>query len=126
MVAAGSDAIPSAAVTTNVRVPRRKTRSKGSAQRGRAEAPVPAPTDHLLEVRALAIAYPRPGRHPQARVVDGVALHVDRGEVLGIVGESGSGKSQSAFAVLGLLPDNAIITNGSILFDGSVHRGRGR
>ena len=118
VVAAGSDAIPSAAVTTNIRVPRGKTRSKGRAQRGRAEAPVPAPTDHLLEVRSLAIGYPRPDGTIR-RVVDDVSLHVDRGEVLGIVGESGSGKSQTAFTILGLLPPEARVVSGSIAFDGS-------
>ena len=39
--------------------------------------------------------------------------------MVGIVGESGSGKSQTAFSVLGLLPDNAVITSGSIQFDGA-------
>jgi ABC-type dipeptide/oligopeptide/nickel transport system ATPase component len=43
---------------------------------------------------------------------------VDRGEILGIVGESGSGKSQTAFSVLGLLPDTARIVGGAIQFDG--------
>ena len=39
---------------------------------------------------------------------------VDRGEVLGLVGESGSGKSQTAFAILGLLPAEAIVSSGRI------------
>ncbi len=47
------------------------------------------------------------------------SFHVDRGEVVGIVGESGSGKSQTAFSILGLLPDNAIIADGAIQFDGA-------
>ncbi len=65
----------------------------------------------------LKIQYPQPGAD-RSTVVDGVSWHVDRDEVLGIVGESGSGKSQTAFAVLGLLPDNAIVANGQILIDG--------
>ena len=48
-----------------------------------------------------------------------MSFHVDRGEILGIVGESGSGKSQTAFSILGLLPDNARIVAGSIQFDGN-------
>ena len=77
----------------------------------------PGTEHHLLKVTDLAIAYPQ-GDGSRKTVVDGVSFHVDRGEVLGIVGESGSGKSQTAFAILGLLPDNAIISHGSIQFDG--------
>ena len=78
---------------------------------------VKTPTTHLLEVADLRIQYPQPGCGRKT-VVDGVSWYVDRDEVLGIVGESGSGKSQSAFAVLGLLPDNALVTSGQIIFDG--------
>ena len=77
----------------------------------------PGTEHHLVKVTDLAIAYPQ-GDGSRKTVVDGVSFHLDRGEVLGIVGESGSGKTQTAFAILGLLPDNAIITNGTIQFDG--------
>jgi ABC-type dipeptide/oligopeptide/nickel transport system ATPase component len=73
---------------------------------------------HLLKVTGLGIGYPQPGGGRKT-VVDGVSFHVDRNEVLGIVGESGSGKTQTAFAILGLLPDNAIVTGGAIQFDGA-------
>lgn len=80
--------------------------------------PVQAGTEHhLVKVSNIGIAYPQPGG-TRKTVVDGVSFHVDRNEVVGIVGESGSGKSQTAFSILGLLPDNAIITQGSIQFDG--------
>ncbi|MGR6998367.1 ATP-binding cassette domain-containing protein [Yinghuangia aomiensis] len=36
-------------------------------------------------------------------------MHLRPGEVLGLVGESGSGKSQTAFAILGLLPKTATV-----------------
>jgi len=72
---------------------------------------------HLLSVEDLRIAYPQAGG-TRKTVVDGVSFHVDRKEVVGIVGESGSGKTQTAFSILGLLPENAIIASGSILFDG--------
>ncbi|MHA6523274.1 dipeptide/oligopeptide/nickel ABC transporter permease/ATP-binding protein [Tessaracoccus sp. G1721] len=72
---------------------------------------------HLLTVTSLGVGYPQPDGSTKT-VVDGVSFHVDRNEVVGIVGESGSGKSQTAFSILGLLPDNAMITAGSIVFDG--------
>ncbi|GAA2078239.1 dipeptide/oligopeptide/nickel ABC transporter permease/ATP-binding protein [Microbacterium hatanonis] len=71
----------------------------------------------LLDIRDLAIAYPRPDGKLN-EVVRGVSLAVQRGKVMGLVGESGSGKSQTAFATLGVLPNEAVIVRGSILFDG--------
>ncbi|ALE06616.1 ABC transporter [Arthrobacter sp. ERGS1:01] len=72
---------------------------------------------HLVRVSHLGVGYPQADGSIK-KVVDDVSFHVDRGEVLGIVGESGSGKSQTAFSILGLLPDNARIVAGSIQFDG--------
>ena len=74
-------------------------------------------SDHLLSVSKLGVGYPQEGGRTKI-VVSDVSFHLDRGEVLGIVGESGSGKSQTAFSILGLLPDEAEITGGSIIFDG--------
>ena len=82
-------------------------------------AAVEAGTEHhLLKVTHLALGYPQ-ADGSMKKVVDDVSFHVDRGEILGIVGESGSGKSQTAFSILGLLPDNAHIMAGSIQFDGN-------
>ncbi|WP_461173897.1 dipeptide/oligopeptide/nickel ABC transporter permease/ATP-binding protein [Arthrobacter sp. Z1-9] len=73
---------------------------------------------HLVKVTNLGVGYPQADGSIK-KVVDDASFHVDRGEILGIVGESGSGKSQTAFSILGLLPDNARIVSGSIQFDGS-------
>jgi ABC-type dipeptide/oligopeptide/nickel transport system ATPase component/ABC-type dipeptide/oligopeptide/nickel transport system permease subunit len=73
---------------------------------------------HLVKVSHLGVGYPQADGTVK-RVVDDVSFHVDRGEIVGIVGESGSGKSQTAFSILGLLPDTARIVAGSIQFDGS-------
>jgi ABC-type dipeptide/oligopeptide/nickel transport system ATPase component/ABC-type dipeptide/oligopeptide/nickel transport system permease subunit len=73
---------------------------------------------HLLSVSHLSVGYPQ-GDGGLKTVVTDVSFHLDKGEVLGIVGESGSGKSQTAFSILGLLPSNAQISTGHILFDGS-------
>jgi ABC-type dipeptide/oligopeptide/nickel transport system ATPase component/ABC-type dipeptide/oligopeptide/nickel transport system permease subunit len=72
---------------------------------------------HLLEVDHLSVGYPQ-GDGTLKHVVQDVSLYVDKGEVLGIVGESGSGKSQTAFSILGLLPENARIASGHIVFSG--------
>lgn len=69
----------------------------------------------LLDVRGLRIAYPY--GEGVREVVRGVDLSVRAGEIHGLVGESGSGKSQTAFAVLGLLPPEAVVTGGSIHFE---------
>ncbi|MEY4714542.1 MAG: hypothetical protein RIQ37_872 [Actinomycetota bacterium] len=74
--------------------------------------------NHLLSVSDLSVGYPQ-ADGTLNRVVEGVSLFVDKGEVLGIVGESGSGKTQTAFSILGLLPENAQIPNGHIVFDGT-------
>ena len=52
-------------------------------------------------------------RHRSVTVLDSVSLAIAGGESLGLVGESGSGKSQTALAVLGLLPTTATV-EGSI------------
>ncbi|WP_106401501.1 dipeptide/oligopeptide/nickel ABC transporter permease/ATP-binding protein [Actinocorallia populi] len=71
----------------------------------------------LLTVEDLTIAYPTPSGGLK-EVVSGVNLTLAAGETLGLVGESGSGKTQTAFAALGVLPSEAVVTRGSIRLDG--------
>lgn len=70
----------------------------------------------LLIVEGLRVSYPV-GDGEQKEVVKGISFAVKQGEVLGLVGESGSGKSQTAFAVLGLLPDEAIVSSVRMSFE---------
>ena len=65
----------------------------------------------LLDVTGLTI------RYGDTTVVDGLDLFIERGESVGLVGGSGSGKSQTALAILGLLPAEAVVS-GSIEFAG--------
>lgn len=66
----------------------------------------------LLKVDELTVTY---AGHP---VLDTVSFTIGNGQRLGVIGESGSGKSVLALAVMGLLPDDAMVT-GSIAFDNS-------
>ncbi|MFE7535619.1 dipeptide/oligopeptide/nickel ABC transporter permease/ATP-binding protein [Streptomyces rhizosphaericola] len=77
----------------------------------------PGPRSPLLSVRGLTVVYDRPDGPPK-QVVHGVDLDVAPGEIVGLVGESGSGKSQTAFSVLGILPEGGRIGSGSITVNG--------
>ena len=72
--------------------------------------------DVILSVKDLRVSFRAYGGTVQA--VRGVSFDLRRGETLAIVGESGSGKSVSTKAVMGILPPNAVIDEGSILYDG--------
>jgi len=77
--------------------------------------------DALLRVENLRVSYPvssDKGVVADRAVVDGVSLHVNRGEILGLVGESGSGKSQTSFAILGLLPPEAMVSASAVSLAG--------
>jgi oligopeptide/dipeptide ABC transporter ATP-binding protein len=65
----------------------------------------------LLQLESLNIFY------GEDAAVRDLSFAVDAGECVGLVGESGSGKTQTALAILGLLPDSARVT-GSINFAG--------
>ena len=75
----------------------------------------------LLEVENLHTHFYSRGAHNEVRVakaLNGVSLHIEPGEILGIVGETGAGKSLTASSVMGLLSHSAKIVQGSICFDG--------
>src|SRR5215469_3856455 len=53
-----------------------------------------------------------------AQAIRNVSFSLLRGETLGMVGESGCGKSVTALALMGLLPDSAVVS-GSVRLDGT-------
>jgi len=71
----------------------------------------------LLELRALQTAIRTP--RGVINAVRGVDLCVHAGETLALVGESGCGKSMTAMSAAGLLPHNAAIVGGDVLFKGA-------
>ena len=72
------------------------------------------PVTSLLSVRDLEVSYGV--GEAQNPVVHHASLDIAPGEVLGLVGESGSGKTQTAFSILGLLPEGGWVSRGSIRF----------
>ncbi len=62
--------------------------------------------DRVLDVKNLSIDIPL--AEGILHAVDGIDIHVDKGETLCIVGESGCGKSLTSLAVMDLLPKKAI------------------
>jgi peptide/nickel transport system ATP-binding protein len=70
----------------------------------------------LLDIRDLRVHFRTDAG--VNRAVDGVSLHVERGEILAVVGESGSGKSVTAMSILRLIPEPPGKIAGEILFEG--------
>jgi peptide/nickel transport system ATP-binding protein len=68
----------------------------------------------LLEVHNLGVRL-QTQRGPAAAVRD-VSFNLERGQTLGLIGESGCGKSITAMSLMGLLPENSVVS-GSIRFD---------
>ena len=86
-------------------------RPEDRAAEAAAADPQPSP---LLATEDLHIGFRRGS--DTVRAVDGVALDVQRGEILALVGESGCGKSTLARALLGLVAP----TSGTVTHDGST------
>jgi ABC-type glutathione transport system ATPase component len=70
----------------------------------------------LLQINDVTLEFRSDGKTP-IRALDGATLSVDRDEVVGLVGESGAGKSMIARTALQLLPSDANLTAGEVLYD---------
>ncbi|QEW01880.1 dipeptide ABC transporter ATP-binding protein [Microbacterium lushaniae] len=71
----------------------------------------------LLRVSGLRVDYGSGRRAHSA--VRGIDLEIAPGEIVAVVGESGSGKSTISHALVRLLPDQARIRGGSVVFEGT-------
>ena len=67
----------------------------------------------LISIKKLTISF-----KANQNVVNDVNIEIPKGKTVAIVGESGSGKTLSALSILKLLPGNANINSGSIIFEG--------
>jgi len=72
--------------------------------------------DVVLDVKNLTVNFKGYGGLVQA--VRGVNFEVHKGETVCIVGESGSGKSVTIKTVMGILAPNAIISDGTVMYEG--------
>jgi len=70
----------------------------------------------LLEVRELTMHFNT--LEGDVNAVDKVSFELNRGESIGFAGESGCGKTSLGLTILKLLPSNAKILEGSVIFDG--------
>lgn len=69
--------------------------------------------ERILDIDALHLNFP--GYMGDVRAVNGVSLHVNAGEIVGVVGESGSAKSVTAMTALRLLPKGAFrVASGNV------------
>lgn len=74
-------------------------------------------SESLLEFKGYSMGFKDEG--VTYNLLDNVSFAVRRGAVLGVVGESGCGKSMTSLSVMRLLPPEAVVQSGEIVFDGA-------
>ncbi len=70
----------------------------------------------MLEVNNLRVSFET--KSGLLKAVRGISFSIEEDETLAIVGESGSGKSVTAKTILNLLSEDALIEEGSIVYNG--------
>ena len=81
-----------------VEVAGKEARAADTSVRAEASAPAPllSPSQQALAASGLVKSYGK------RRVVEGVALHVEPGEVVGLLGANGAGKTTTFYMIIGL------------------------
>jgi len=72
--------------------------------------------DIVLEIKNLQMSYDT--SEGPVSALDNVSFKIMAGEAMGLVGESGCGKTSLGMCIMKLLPENAEITHGEIIFNG--------
>jgi ABC-type dipeptide/oligopeptide/nickel transport system ATPase component len=72
--------------------------------------------ENIIEVKKLKTIFNTESGIKE--IVKGISFHIKKGKITCIVGESGSGKSITVTSMIKMLPKNALISDGSILFHG--------
>lgn len=76
----------------------------------------------MLEIADLSVTLPsRPGPLHVLRRID---LSIAKGQIHGLIGESGCGKTMTAMALLGLLPEGAVVAADRFRYDGDEVAGQ--
>jgi len=70
----------------------------------------------LLSVKNLVLHFDT--YYGTVKALEGVSFDVGKEEVFGLVGETGCGKTVTSLAVIKLLPENAMILDGKVIFKG--------
>jgi peptide/nickel transport system ATP-binding protein/oligopeptide transport system ATP-binding protein len=73
-------------------------------------------SDPILSVKNLTVVFKT--RFGEVPVIDDVSFSIAPREILGIVGESGCGKTMTSLAIMRLMPEQGIVTSGSIRLSG--------
>jgi len=70
----------------------------------------------IINVRNLSVSFE--SYLGIAKVLDNINFSIEKNKWVGLAGESGCGKTVTAFSLLKLLPEAAIINSGEIIFEG--------
>ena len=71
-------------------------------------------SEPVLEIKGLSVSYQT--EIGVLKALRDVSLRIEPGRIVGIVGESGCGKSTLISSIIQLMPPNAVIEHGEILF----------
>jgi len=72
--------------------------------------------ESILSIENLKVYFSQ--NKDEKRIIDGLSLTINVAEIVALVGGSGSGKTLTALSILRLLPSDASVAGGKIIFEG--------